>query len=137
MNTQDIRWQQRFNNYKKALTQLHSAVLIAQQRELNPLEMQGIIQAFEFTHELAWNVLRDFLREKGNSNIMGSKDATREAFKVELINDGEQWMEMIRSRNLSSHTYNESTATKLVADILSSFYPLLNELKDVLEKHVQ
>jgi len=57
MNDLDIRWQQRFANYKKALRQLQSAVELSDQRELSQLEKQGVIQAFEFTHELAWNVL--------------------------------------------------------------------------------
>ena len=90
MNNPDIRWQQRFANYKKALQQLQSAVDLSKQRALSQLEKQGVIQAFEFTHELAWNMLKDFLRDQGNQNIKGSKDATREAFKVELICDGEQ-----------------------------------------------
>jgi len=109
MTNHDIRWQQRFANYKKALVQLKNAVELSQQRALSPLEQQGIIQAFEFTHELAWNVLKDFLQDQGDQSIKGSKDATRAAFKVGLINDGEQWMTMILSRNASSHTYNETS----------------------------
>lgn len=101
MNDQDIRWQQRFANYKKALAQLKEAVELSKQRSLSKLEKQGVIQAFEFTHELAWNVLKDYLEDQGEQNIKGSKDATRAAFKVELITDGEQWMAMIQSRNLS------------------------------------
>lgn len=98
MNNPDVRWQQRFVNYKKALAQLKDAVILSKQRPLSQLEKQGVIQTFEFTHELAWNVLKDFLRDQGNSNIKGSKDATREAFKVDLIKGGEQWIAMIQSR---------------------------------------
>ena len=76
MNDQDIRWQQRFANFKKALLQLQSAVDLSAQRALSNLEKQGVIQAFEFTHELAWNVLKDYLQDQGNQNIKGSKDAT-------------------------------------------------------------
>ena len=110
MTKSDIRWQQRFASYQKALLQLQGAVELSSQRALSSLEKQGVIQAFEFTHELAWNMLKDFLQDQGNQNIKGSKDATREAFKVELIGDGEQWMAMIQSRNISSHTYDERTA---------------------------
>lgn len=95
MPTTDVRWQQRFASYKKALAQLKDAVTLSKQRPLSQLEKQGVIQAFELTHELAWNVLKDFLQDQGNQNIKGSKDATREAFKVALITDGEQWMAMI------------------------------------------
>jgi nucleotidyltransferase substrate binding protein (TIGR01987 family) len=104
MNEPDIRWQQRFTNYKKVLVQLQSAVELTAQRPLSDLEKQGMIQVFEFTHELAWNLLKDYLQDQGYQNIKGSKDATRQAFKVELITNGEQWMAMIQSRNKSLHT---------------------------------
>lgn len=135
MNDPDIRWQQRFANYQKALLQLQNAVELSNQRALSPLEKQGVIQAFEFTHELAWNLLKDFLQDQGNQNVRGSKDATREAFKVELIQDGEQWMAMIQSRNISSHTYNEHTAEQLVNAIIHDYYPLFRTLKKEIEKY--
>ena len=86
---EDVRWKQRFVNFKKALAQLEDAVILSKQRELSRLEKQGVIQAFEFTHELAWNVLKDYLEDQGEQNIRGSKDATRYAFRVSLITDGE------------------------------------------------
>jgi nucleotidyltransferase substrate binding protein (TIGR01987 family) len=136
MNDQDIRWQQRFANYKKALLQLQDAVELSGQRTLSNLEKQGVIQAFEFTHELAWNVLKDYLKDQGNQNIKGSKDATREAFKVELIADGEQWMAMIQSRNISSHTYDERTAEQLVSAIIKQYFPLFVALQTEMEKYL-
>ncbi len=96
----DIRWIQRFSNYKKALGQLEAAVKISIERQLSDLEKQGIIQGFEYTHELAWNTLKYYLEYQGNNSIKGLRDAIREAFKVELISDGETWMDMIKSRNL-------------------------------------
>lgn len=134
MTQADIRWQQRFSNYKRALRQLQSAVELSQQRELSNLEKQGVIQAFEFTHELAWNVLKDYLQDQGNQNIRGSKDATREAFKVQLITDGEGWMAMIQSRNISSHTYDERTAEELVEAITGLYFPLFAALQTEMEK---
>lgn len=136
MNQQDIRWQQRFANYKKALLQLQSAVELSGQRALSGLEKQGVIQAFEFTHELAWNMLKDYLQDQGNQNVKGSKDATREAFKVALIANGEQWMAMIQSRNISSHTYNENTAEELVNVIVKQYFPLFVELKSEMENYL-
>ena len=126
---QDIRWLQRYANFKKALLQLQEAVELSEQRELSKLEKQGVIQAFEFTHELAWNLLKDYLQDQGNQNIKGSKDATREAFKVELIADGEGWMAMIQSRNLSSHTYDVHTAELLVKAIVERYFPLFIDLQ--------
>ena len=136
MSDLDIRWRQRFANYRKALLQLQSAVDLNKQRSLSILEKQGVIQAFEFTHELAWNVLRDYLQDQGNQNVKGSKDATREAFKVELIADGEQWMAMIQSRNVSSHTYDERTAEELVGVIFKHYFPLFIALQAEMEKYL-
>lgn len=134
MNQMDVRWQQRFANFEKALTQLSSAVELAGVRELSQLEKQGVIQAFEFTHELAWNVLKDFFVDQGNQSIKGSKDATREAFKVQLIKDGENWMAMIRSRNRSSHTYDEVLAEELVHAIIKNYFPLFEEFAIEMRK---
>lgn len=136
MNDQDIRWRQRYANYKKALLQLREAVELSEQRGLSKLEKQGVIQAFEFTHELAWNMLKDYLQDQGNQNIKGSKDATREAFKVQLVRDGEQWMAMIQSRNLASHAYDEHTAELLVEAIVERYFPLFVELQVEMEKYL-
>jgi nucleotidyltransferase substrate binding protein (TIGR01987 family) len=111
-------------------------VKLSKQRPLSLLEKQGVIQAFEFTHELAWNVLKDYLEDQGNQNIKDSKDTTREAFKVELIADGEQWMAMIQSRNLSSHTYDEQTAEQLVTAIIQDYFPLFEILQTEMAKYL-
>ena len=121
--TEDIRWKQRFNNYLKALQTLAEAVELAQQRPLTKLEQQGLIQGFEFTHELAWNVLKDYLDAQGFVGLVGSKNATRQAFKDALIQNGEAWMDMIKARNLTSHTYNTDIASGIAGDILTRFYP--------------
>ena len=136
MNDTEVRWQQRFSSYKKALAQLRDAVQLSEQRPLTPLEKQGVIQAFEFTHELAWKMLKDYLEDQGNQHTKGSKDATREAFKVELISDGERWMAMIQSRNISSHTYDERTAELLAAAIIGEYYPLFKALRSEMEKYL-
>ena len=120
----DIRWKQRFSNYRLALSRLAEGVSLAHQRPLSDLEKQGLIQAFEFTHELAWNVMRDFFAYQGNVSIMGSRDAAREAFAMGLVEDGEGWMEMIKSRNQTSHTYNRKIADEIVERILVSYFPL-------------
>ena len=121
MTNQDIRWIQRFNHFLKAFVQLEKAMELAHQRSLSKLEEQGLIQAFEYTHELAWNTLKDFLESRGVRGIYGSKDTTREAFKIGLIENGEVWMDMIKSRNLTSHTYNESTAATIASAILNQY----------------
>lgn len=109
----DVRWKQRFSNYKKVLSNLNSAVELYQKRKLSELEKQGLVQSFEFTHELAWKVMKDFLEYNGISGIIGSRDAVRQAFSNGLVSNAEIWMESISDRNLSSHTYDEKTADEL------------------------
>lgn len=120
---QDIRWIQRFDNFQFALMQLKDAVNSYNERELSLLEKQGLIQAFEFTHELAWNVLKDYFEYQGNFNIRGSRDAVKEAFKNDLLNDGNLWMQMIETRNITSHTYDKNTAEEVVYTIVNNYYP--------------
>lgn len=117
----DVRWRQRFQSFRKAFSQLSAGARLANERALSELEQQGLIQAFEFTHELAWKTLKDFLESHGTTDLYGSKDATREAFAQGLIANGDEWMAMIQARNRSSHTYNESTANEIVAAIRTSF----------------
>jgi len=125
MPSQDTRWIQRLQNYSQALNQLKLAVELSTQRPLTDLEKQGLIQSFEFTHELAWNVIKDYFLYQGNSSITGSRDATREAFQKGLILDGDNWMEMIKSRNQTSHTYNQKVAKDIVEKIQFSYLNLL------------
>jgi len=134
MSTQDVRWIQRFTHFVKALSQLKEAVELAQQRPLSRLEAQGMIQAFEFTHELAWNTLKDFLEDRGVQGLYGSKDATRAAFKAGLIENGEAWMDMIQSRNLTTHTYDEATAAQIISAIRSTYFPEFEALRVKLDE---
>ncbi len=131
MNMQeDIRWKQRFDNYQRALQQLRQAVELSESRDLSDLEKQGMIQAFEYTHELAWNTLKDFLKEKGATEpLYGSKDTTRLAFSQGLITKGDEWMNMISSRNQTSHTYNQEVAEKMIHKIISVYFPAFQELE--------
>jgi nucleotidyltransferase substrate binding protein (TIGR01987 family) len=129
MTTQDIRWIQRFNHFSKAFAQLKEAVQLSQQRKLSKLEEQGLIQAFEYTYELAWNVLKDYLELQGETEIHGSRDAIRLAFRRGLIADGDTWMEMIRDRISSTHTYNEETARKVAANVVKLYFPEFEKLR--------
>lgn len=124
MKLVDIRWQQRLSNYAKALEQLGNAVAIAKQRPLTYLEKLGQVHIFAYTHELAWNVMKDYFIYQGNAGITGSRDAAREAFQKGLIEDGEGWMEMIRSRNQTSHTYQQKIADEIAGYIVERYYPL-------------
>ena len=131
--TNDIRFVQRFNNFLKAFAQLEKAVQLAKSREFSELEKQGLIQVFEYTHELSWNVVKDFLAQK-EVKIYGSKDATQEAFKEGLITNGVVWMEMIKSRNETSHTYNQDVSEKIVIAILKEYFFEFQNFKKTFEK---
>lgn len=136
----DIRWEQRFSNFVKALNKLSQAIdFVKSQAEnvdlsiLDEIVREGLIQRFEYTHELAWNVMKDFSEYQGNFDIKGSRDATRQAFKMGLIQEGEKWMAMIKSRNDSSHTYNEATASEIFEQIVTDYFPLLLAFKSKME----
>jgi nucleotidyltransferase substrate binding protein (TIGR01987 family) len=131
--TDDIRWQQRLQSFQRALKRLQYAVNLCTQRPLTELEQQGLIQAFEFTHELAWNVMKDYFVHQGDTSITGSRDAVRAAFAVQLIQDGQGWMDMIKSRNQSSHTYNQDTADEVTLDITKRYALLF----DAFAQHMQ
>lgn len=129
-NQADIRWEQRFSNYRKALHQLAKFI---EKAHLSDLEEQGLIKAFEYTYELAWNTLKDYLEFQGITNIVGSRDSIREAYRNDLIENGESWMKMIVSRNLTSHSYNEATANEIATAIFDEYFDLFKKLERKLD----
>ena len=130
MNTEDIRWIQRLTHFSKALGQLRKFI---EKDALNELEEQGLIQAFEYTYELAWNTLKDYFEAQGETNINGSRDAFRMAFKRGLIEDGETWMDMIKSRTLTTHTYNEDVAKQIATAIVNRYFSEFVNLQAKME----
>ena len=136
--TDDIRWIQRLDNWNRALAQLTKFM---QRTELNELEEQGLIQSFEYNHELAWKTQKDFLEASGYSDLFGSKNVSRKAFEVGLVDNGEVWMAMVKSRNDSSHTYNKAVTDKIINAIADDYYQafsILNKkLNELAEKEKQ
>jgi nucleotidyltransferase substrate binding protein (TIGR01987 family) len=127
----DIRWKQRFANFNKALIQLENFV---QKQELNELEKQGLIKAFEYTYELAWKTLQDLLKEKGFEDSIGPKPVIDQSFQIGYIESGEGWVKMHKSRNLSAHTYDQIIADEIIVNIKKEYIYLFKELKIKLEK---
>ena len=132
--TADVRWQQRFSNFCRALEQLDG---FFEPPELNEREQQGLIKAFEYCFELGWNTLRDLLRSQGNATLLGSRDTLREAFRLGLLRDGEAWMLMIQDRNLTSHTYNRATAEAIATNIRMRYLGCFHQLRDRLTERQQ
>ena len=129
--TQDIRWVQRLNNWNRALAQLTKFMA---REQLNELEEQGLIQSFEYNHELAWKTQKDYLEDQGHQDLFGSKNVARKAFQVGLIDDGDVWLQMIKSRNLSSHTYNEEVTNKIINAIVNDYFHSLNAVNEKLNR---
>lgn len=119
MENQDIRWIQRFNNWTNALEQLTKFI---DTEQLDELQKQGLIKSFEYNHELAWKTQKDFLEAQGVIDLFGAKNVAQEAFNKGLIQDGDVWIQMIKDRNLSVHTYNQDVAQKIVDNIINDYY---------------
>jgi nucleotidyltransferase substrate binding protein (TIGR01987 family) len=128
---EDIRWKQRFQNYGKALLLLEEAVE-ANRAADRELIKAGIIQYFEFTHELAWKVMKDFLEYEGMTGIVGSRSATREAFNKGLIEEGQAWMDMLETRNITVHAYDPLIITEAFEQIVNINVVLLRKLHQTM-----
>lgn len=130
MPNEDIRWIQRFNNYRKALTRLGEAVTLAEERELSDLEQQGLIQGFEFTFDLAWKTLQDYLRHHKRPNDNGGPNVIIEqALADGIIKGDEVWKAMKKSRDLTSHSYDGETADDIAENILDTYHGLFIQLE--------
>ena len=133
MVEKDIRWIQRFNNYRKALVKFNQAVDIISNKmewgeEIDDLLEEGLIQRFEYTHELAWKVMKDYAQYQGYTNIQGSRDAFRKAFEMGII-ENEAWMESINDRNLTSHNYDDETVAEILEAIIDTYALLFNDFE--------
>jgi len=137
MPNEDIRWIQRFSNYRKALARLAYAVALTEERKLSDLEQQGLIQGFEFTFDLAWKTLQDILRERNNPDANGGPNAIiNYSLENGYIKDYEGWKAMKKSRDLTSHSYDEETADDIADKIVDQYHGLfiLLETRLQLEK---
>ncbi|MCF8308941.1 MAG: nucleotidyltransferase substrate binding protein [Bacteroidales bacterium] len=132
-DNEDIRWQQRYNNFKKAFDQLQRFL---NAESLNEMEKQGLIKAFEYTYELAWKTLNDLLKDKGYEDVIGPKPTIQQGFQSGYISDGKAWMQMHKSRNLTSHTYEEATAEDIIENIRQEYFALFEHLKNHFDKEI-
>ena len=126
---QDLRWRQRFENYQSAVAQLNTAVVQYQNTDLDIIK-EGVIQRFEFTHELAWKLMKDILQNEGFQDVLGSRTAIKTAFNQGLIKNGKLWIEMIESRNRTVHTYNQQILHHEFQKIVTVYLPLFLEFQN-------
>lgn len=123
------RWVYRFDNYKRAFVLLREAIEALEQRELSQLEKEGIIQRFEYTWELAWKVLKDYLEYEGVVlDKITPASVIKAAFEAKIIKDGEQWMVALDARNKMSHQYNLKKFEEIIKEIQAHYLSLLDDL---------
>ena len=135
MENQDIRWKQRFQNFEKAFNSFKEAVEESGSTT-NELIKAGIIQRFEFTHELSWKVMKDFLIYEGIQNIVGSRSAVREALNKDLISKGEVWIDMIETRNVTVHAYDEAILNNELNKIINEYFGLLTDFYNKMKTYL-
>ena len=135
-NREDARWKQRFAHYCAALKTLSDAVELSQTRSLSDLEKRGLIKSFEYTHDMAWKTMKNFLEDQGNQDLFGSKGSTRMAFEEGLIQEGDVWMDMIQNRNLTAHTYNQNTAEKISDEIIHHYFPAILAFQSKMNEQI-
>lgn len=129
---EDIRWKQRFSNFKKAVIQLTEFI---EKGELNKFEVQGLIQCFEYTFELAWKTMKDYLEQEG-FDVKSPRGAIQTAFQTQLITDGHIWIDALNKRNLMAHTYDEKVAKEAELLIKDMYYPVIKTLRNKLEEQI-
>ena len=129
----DVRWIQRYANFHKACERL-LAVTEAERfmDDLSELELEGLVQRFEYTFELSWKVLQDLLVYKGYEFMMGPNGTMKQAFEDGLISDHDGWRKMAKSRNTLSHVYDEEEVLPIIRLIYSDYAPLLKQLDEKL-----
>ena len=125
MNQKSIRWRQRFVNFEKAYQKLHEAIIDFE--KLNRLEKEGLIQRFEYTFELAWKTLKDYL-ESQEVIVKFPREVIKAAFYYELIINGETWMDMLEKRNILAHTYDEERFNLVLTKIKDEYFKEISQV---------
>ncbi|MDG6881290.1 nucleotidyltransferase substrate binding protein, HI0074 family [Phocoenobacter uteri] len=131
-NLKYTRFKQRFQNFEKAFIQLKKAVIRAD--ELDELSKEGLIQRFEYTFELSWKTLKDYLEYETEEAILSPRQVIKTAFKLELLDNGEYWLEMLNKRNLMAHTYNEDYFKQVFESIINLYFSQIEKLYEQLKE---
>jgi len=131
---EDIRWQQRFQNYERSLMHLTTATDIAFP---DIVQKAALIQFFEMSFELAWKTMKDYLEAEGYNEIRSPRDSIKKAFEIGLIGNGTDWLQALEDRNNSSHAYHEEMANEICHLITSKYFPLLQDLYQVLSEKLK
>ena len=128
---EDVRWRQRFDNFRKSLALLETAIKVDRPDQL---QRAGIVKYFEMTFELSWKLMKDYLEDQGFLNIRSPREAVKKTFEIGIISDGSQWLQGLEDRNLTAHTYNEETALQVDTMIRETYYILFKKLQAEFSK---
>lgn len=129
---ENIRWKQRFSSFERAYTNFME-IREVDLNTLSILEKEGFVQRFEYTFELAWKTLKDYLAENGQE-INSPKAVLRQAFQNELITEGEVWMEALKRRNITTHTYNQEVLDETLDFLVNAFVAPLEQMYNYLKE---
>ena len=132
MEERKPKWYERLTVYVNAIDRLTEVIALSRQRALNQFERDSLIKRFEFSYEMAWKLMMSYEKENGITEVLGSKDVIRQAFKLSLVKNGEAWLEMVDARNRTSHLYDEEMVIDVVDEIIYTYHPLLIELRDIM-----
>lgn len=127
MDKVDIRWKQRFQDFEKVHKRLNHAIIVVKNEPDNEVLAAGLIQTYEFTFELGWKTLNDYLEMEG-FDVPSPRSTIRQAFQSGYIQNAEDWIQALNDRNLTTHTYDELIAAKVISDINEKYFFILEEL---------
>ena len=122
------RWQQRFENLNKAFLKLNKAVVRYKASPEDELMGMALIQAFEFSFELSWKTLKDYLKHEGVLEATTPRQVIKQAFHFQLIENGQIWIDMLENRNLLSHAYSEESALQAHQLIVNTYADEIKQL---------
>ena len=131
------RYQEKLSDFNKALNRLNEAIEESKNNTKSTTLKDGVIQRFEFCYEICWKVMKMYLENEGIEEAKSPRSSFREAFKVELIDDGEAWIDMLKDRNLTSHVYDEEMAIEIYEKIITKYYHQMQEMCSKLKKVVE
>jgi len=133
-HAKEIRWKQRFENYGKAYTSLLKSDDALNKEPDNDFIKDSLIQRYEYTIELAWKTMKDYLEEQGFIDVSSPKKVIRKAFAEGLIQDAPAWMAALNGRNITSHAYDETKANEIVKDISEQYILIFRDLYEQMNK---
>jgi len=132
----ELRWKQRFENFEKARKKLNLTLEAYEKDNNNEIYQMALIQSFEFTYELGWKCVKDYIRYQGVKKVSFPREVIKHAFHHNIIEDGQTWIDMIEDRNLMSHTYDEEKAINAACRIAERYVKAIDQLYDYLKERL-